>query len=63
MPNLISIELIAARILEIRGKKAMLDRDLATLYAVSVKVLNKAVKRNIKPFPEDFMFRVSWEEE
>ena len=62
MPKSASIEVIAARILEIRGRKVMLDRDLAELYDVSAKVLNQAVKRNIKRFPEDFMFRLSWEE-
>ncbi|HAH19403.1 MAG TPA: DNA-binding protein [Candidatus Omnitrophica bacterium] len=55
-------EIIAAEILEFRGKKVMLDRDLATLYGVTPKVLNQAVKRNIKRFPEDFMFQLSWEE-
>ncbi len=62
MPNQISVEIVATRILEIRGKKVMLDRDLAKLYRVPVKVLNQAVKRNIKRFPEDFMFKLSWEE-
>ena len=40
----------------------MLDRDLAKLYGVAAKVLNQAVKRNIKRFPEDFMFQLTWEE-
>lgn len=40
-----------------RGKKVILDRDLAGLYGVSTKVLNQAVKRNIKRFPVDFMFQ------
>jgi hypothetical protein len=40
----------------------MLDRDLATLYGVEVKVLNQAVKRNIKRFPKDFMFQLTNEE-
>ena len=62
MSNAISVELIAARILEIRGKKVMLDKDLAMLYGVPVKVLNQSVKRNVKRFPEDFMFQLSWEE-
>ncbi|MDD4907448.1 MAG: ORF6N domain-containing protein [Candidatus Omnitrophica bacterium] len=56
------VEVIATRILEIRGKKVMLDRDLAKLYGVTAKVLNQAVKRNIKRFPGDFMFQLSWEE-
>jgi phage regulator Rha-like protein len=40
----------------------MLDRDLAKLYGVAAKVLNQAVKRNIKRFPGNFMFQLSWEE-
>jgi hypothetical protein len=43
---------------EIRGQKVMLDSDLARLYQVETKVLNQAVKRNIKRFPEDFMFQL-----
>jgi len=62
MPNIIAVEVIATKIIEIRGKKAMLDRHLAKLYGVTVKVLNQSVKRNIKRFPEDFMFRLSWKE-
>lgn len=62
MSNVIAVEVIATRIIELRGKKIMLDRDLAKLYGVQAKVLNQAVKRNIKRFPEDFMFQLSWEE-
>jgi phage regulator Rha-like protein len=40
----------------------MLDRDLAKLYGVKVKALNQAVKRNLKRFPEDFMYRLTWQE-
>ena len=43
---------------EIRGQKVMLDSDLARLYQVETKVLNQAVRRNIKRFPEDFMFQL-----
>ena len=49
-------------IYEIRGKKVILDRDLARLYRVETKVLNQAVKRNSKRFPEDFMFQLNLEE-
>ncbi len=59
MTKSVAVELIATRILEIRDKKVMLDRDLAKLYGVLVKVLNQAVKRNIKRFPDDFMFQLS----
>ena len=45
-------------IYEIRGQKVMLDYDLARLYQVETKVLNQAVRRNIKRFPEDFMFQL-----
>ena len=49
---------------KIRGRKVMLDRDLAELYGVETRALNQAVKRNIDRFPDDFMFqltRVEWE--
>ena len=49
-------------IFEIRGQKVMLDRDLAKLYQVEVKILNRAVKRNIRRFPDDFMFQLTKEE-
>jgi len=62
MPNAIAVEVIATKILEVRGRKVMLDKVLAKLYGVSVKVLNQAVKRNIKRFPADFMFQLTWEE-
>ncbi len=62
MANIISIELIASKILFIRGKKVMLDKDLAVLYGVPVKVLNQAVKRNLKRFPDDFMYQLTKEE-
>ena len=45
-------------IYEIRGQKVMLDFDLAKLYQVETKVLNQAVRRNIKRFPDDFMFQL-----
>ena len=49
-------------IYEIRGQKVMLDSDLAKLYGVLTKNLNKAVKRNIERFPSDFMFQLTKEE-
>ncbi|MDP8299145.1 MAG: ORF6N domain-containing protein [Candidatus Tantalella remota] len=55
-------ETIEGKILLVRGKKVMLDRDLAKLYGVLPKVLIQAVKRNIKRFPEDFMFQLSKQE-
>lgn len=62
MSNAIAVEVIATKILELRGKKVMLDRDLAKLYGVKVKRLNEQVKRNIRRFPADFMFQVTREE-
>ena len=53
------IKSIQNRIYEIRGERVMLDFDLAELYEVPTGVLNQAVKRNIKRFHEDFMFRLS----
>ena len=47
---------------EFRGKKVMLDFDLARLYQVETRVLNQAVKRNIKRFPPDFMFQLTEDE-
>lgn len=56
------LELIREKIYEIRGQRIMLDKDLANLYGVEVKVLNQAVKRNIERFPDDFMFQLNKEE-
>ena len=58
------LQSIQNRIYELRGERIMIDFDLAQLYEVETKVLNQAVKRNIKRFPEDFMFRLTlteWE--
>ena len=55
-------EIIMNKIYLIREQKVMLDRDLAELYGVLTGNLNKAVKRNIKRFPEDFMFQLTKEE-
>jgi hypothetical protein len=55
-------EIIERKILIIRGKKVMLDKDLAVLYGVTTGNLNKAVNRNIERFPEDFMFQLNNEE-
>ena len=56
------IQSIQNRIYEIRGERVMLDFDLAQLYEVETKALNQAVKRNLKRFPEDFMFRLGLSE-
>lgn len=49
-------EIITEKIYFIRGEKVLLDRDLATLYGIDTKVLKQAVRRNVKRFPNDFMF-------
>ncbi|MGL6269332.1 MAG: ORF6N domain-containing protein [Chitinophagaceae bacterium] len=54
-----SIQLIRSKIHEIRGQKVMLDYDLATLYHVETKMLKRAVKRNAKRFPSDFMLELT----
>ena len=56
------LQTIQSKIYEIRGQRVMLDRDLAELYKVTTGNLNKAVQRNIKRFPNDFMFRLTKEE-
>ena len=52
-------ELIEDTILLIRGKRIILDHELARLYGVTTKALNQAVKRNLERFPEDFMFQLT----
>lgn len=56
------IEEIKSKIHNIRGMQVMLDKDLAELYGVQTRDLNKAVKRNIERFPNDFMFQLTKEE-
>ncbi len=56
---IIDEETLKEKIYTIRGLQVMLDRDLAKLYKVETKVFNQAVKRNIKRFPDDFMFQLS----
>lgn len=55
----VSIELISNKIHFVRGKAVMLDQDLARLYGVQTKHLNRQVKRNRERFPEDFMFQLT----
>jgi len=56
------IKKIKNMIHEIRGYKVMLDSDLAALYQVETKYLNRTVKRNIQRFPDDFMFQLTKDE-
>jgi len=60
--SLVPVEIIQNKIYLIRGRKVMLDRDLAELYGVTTGNLNKAVKRNAERFPSDFMYMLSKEE-
>jgi phage regulator Rha-like protein len=55
----VPVELVARRIRFIRGQRVMIDRDLAEIYEVETRALNQAVQRNIKRFPQDFMFQLT----
>jgi hypothetical protein len=59
---MIPIEVIEGKIFILRGRRVMLDRDLAELYGVQLKRLNEQVKRNSDRFPDDFMFQLTLEE-
>ena len=60
--NIVSEDAIRMMIVPVRGVQVMLDRDLAALYGVEVKYLNRQVKRNIERFPSDFMFQLTKED-
>ena len=60
--QLVGVDNIEPLIKIIKGQQVMLDHDLATLYGVETKRLNEQVKRNIKRFPEDFMFQLTKDE-
>ena len=60
--NALTVEPLDNMIYTVRGHKVMLDADLARIYGVETKALNRAVKRNNARFPEDFIFRLSREE-
>ena len=62
MKALIPVEMIERKIYLIRGHKVMIDRELAELYGVETRILNQAVRRNLKRFPSDFMFSLTREE-
>lgn len=59
MNEIVSIDVLQQRIFTIRNKRVIIDRDLAELYGVKTYRLNEAVKRNIKRFPTDFMFKLN----
>ena len=60
--GIIPVNLIERKIYMVRGRRVMLDRDLAELYGVETRVLNQAVRRNKDRFPDDFMFPLMREE-
>ena len=60
--KLIPIETVTQKICLFRGEKVLIDRALAALYGVETRVLNQAVKRNIRRFPRDFMFQLNHKE-
>ncbi len=60
---MIATDIVQKKIFLVRGQKVMLSQDLAGLYGVDPKILNKAVKRNIERFPTDFMFQLTPEEQ
>lgn len=53
------LQFIQSKIYEIRNQRVMIDFELAELYDVETRILNQAVKRNIKRFPPDFMFQLT----
>jgi hypothetical protein len=57
--NIVPLDKIESKIYFIRGRKVMLDSDLAELYQVETRILNQAVKRNSKRFPADFCFQLN----
>ncbi|MEI6863410.1 MAG: ORF6N domain-containing protein [Candidatus Omnitrophota bacterium] len=62
MKDLVQQNIIERKIYLVRGRKVMLDSELAGLYGVETKNLNLQVRRNIRRFPEDFMFKLTKEE-
>jgi hypothetical protein len=62
MSKVVSVVGVEQKIYLIRGHKVMLDHDLAGLYGVATKRLNEQVRRNVRRFPSDFMFQLTWQE-
>lgn len=60
--DIVHVEDIENKIFLVRGKRVMIDRDLADLYGVETKNLNRQVKRNIERFPSEFMFQLTKQE-
>ena len=57
--NKLNIDQLGQLIYEIRGQRVMFDSDLASIYGVETKALNRAVKRNLDRFPKDFVFQLT----
>ena len=62
MNEISKIDNIVNIIINIRNQQVILDQDLAALYGIETKQLKRAVRRNIKRFPEDFMFELTMDE-
>lgn len=62
MSDIVSYSDVESRIIEIRGEKVILDRDVAELYGVSTKEINQAVKRNPDKFPDGYIFEITADE-
>jgi phosphopentomutase len=62
MTDIVPIERVASKIFAIRDTRVMLDRDHAELYGIETRALKQAVRRNIKSFPEEFMFQLTKDE-
>jgi ORF6N domain len=62
LQTMFPVTTVEGRIHIVRGRKVILDRDLAELYGASTKALNQAVKRNVQRFPDEFVFRLTKEE-
>ncbi|HEY5125101.1 MAG TPA: ORF6N domain-containing protein [Ignavibacteria bacterium] len=60
--ELINLKDIQRKILTVRNNQVMLDSDLALFYGIETKMLNRAVKRNIERFPENFIFKLTFKE-
>jgi hypothetical protein len=60
--HIVPMERITSKIYIVRDTRVMLDRDLAELYGVETRTLKQAVRRNLKRFPADFMFELSYQE-
>jgi ORF6N domain len=61
-PKPVAVEDVAESITLLRGRRVILDRELAAIYGVETRALNQSVKRNIERFPEDFMFQITAKE-